>query len=61
MKCPVQSEFLRQLDIAIEMGPENVKIEHVSLLPQTTQELRTLFDICVFAEVKLSQQVLIIS
>lgn len=59
MKCPEHSEFQKQIQKAIEIGAENVQIEHCSLLPRTTHELKLMFDSCIFSEMNISQQVII--
>ncbi|PVD24384.1 hypothetical protein C0Q70_14866 [Pomacea canaliculata] len=58
MKTPEPSEFMKQVERAVEIGAENVQIHHCSLLPQTTQELQLMVESCVYADLKLSSQIL---
>lgn len=60
MKTPEPSEFMKQVERAVEIGAENVQIHHCSLLPQTTQELQLMVESCVYADLKLSSQVLLL-
>ncbi|KAL8566158.1 hypothetical protein ACOMHN_041313 [Nucella lapillus] len=58
MQCPEDSAFTQQVQRALDMGREEIELEHCSLLPQTPRELELMLDSCVYAKMNMNQQVL---
>ncbi|XP_076447486.1 monoacylglycerol lipase ABHD6-like isoform X2 [Babylonia areolata] len=58
MRCPEESEFSLQVQKAVEMGRDEIELEHCSLLPQTPHDLQLMMDSCVYTKVNINKQIL---
>lgn len=58
MKCPVDSDFSQQVEQAIELGADQIQMEHCRLLPATPHELQLMVDSCVYSKFSVNKQIL---
>ncbi|KAK7101528.1 monoacylglycerol lipase ABHD6-like [Littorina saxatilis] len=58
MRCPEDSDFSLQVEKAIEIGADNIEIEHCSLLPQSPHEMQLMLDSCLYAKSNVNKQIL---
>ena len=56
MKTPVETDFFKQVDKAIEKGDE-FTVYDCSLLPQDADAFQTMLNLCMYNKTKIDKQV----